>query len=110
MAKNKTGQFRYALQTTLLYEALASPLGLLLSCSEPIKAAEQLRFARRLAADPSLDCLMIRQSPWPDQGQLVVVKIARPGPGPGSVPSPSPSGSPGPGPMLSARTSNRTER
>lgn len=47
----------------ILYDALSSPIGLLLRCSEPHKGRQRLYEARRAAADPALARLQFRLSP-----------------------------------------------
>lgn len=44
----------------LLYQALASPLGLLLQSSDPEKCRQRLYAARRAASDQALDLLQFR--------------------------------------------------
>lgn len=62
--------------TEFLYQALAEPIGLVLRTSDPVRARQQLYQARQAAQDPSLDCIQIRMSPFPD-GDLVLCKGAR---------------------------------
>jgi hypothetical protein len=71
MAKPKRDEF-----TTLLYAALAEPIGLLLATNDRERARQRLYTARRNAADPALDCLQIRMSPFED-GDLVIVHSSR---------------------------------
>lgn len=55
---------------SILYQAFAEPIGLLLTCSDAGKARQALYAARRASADEALDCLQIRM--WPDGGLVIV--------------------------------------
>lgn len=57
----------------ILYQALGEPIGLLLSTSDSNRARQKLYQARAAAADPALDVIQIRISPFPE-GDLVLVK------------------------------------
>lgn len=57
----------------LLYQALGSPMGLVLRSNDPERARQTLYSARREAQDPELDVLQIRMKATPD-GDLVLVK------------------------------------
>lgn len=58
----------------LLYQALAEPMGLLCQANPDLETARQrLYAARRAAADPDLDVLQFRASPFAE-GNLVIVK------------------------------------
>lgn len=58
----------------LLYQALAEPMGLVCQGEPDFDTARQrLYAARRAAADPDLDVLQFRASPFAE-GNLVIVK------------------------------------
>ena len=50
-------------QTPFLYQALASPIGIVVWTSDFKLGREKLYAARRQAQDPSLACLQFRASP-----------------------------------------------
>jgi len=58
----------------LLYEALAEPIGLLLTSNDPPRALQRLQAARREARDPELAQLIIRVSPIAE-GEIVITKV-----------------------------------
>lgn len=59
----------------LLYEALAEPIGLLCNASPDLERARAKLYAtRRALADPALEALQFRASPWPSEGNLVICK------------------------------------
>ena len=58
----------------LLYQVLQTPIGLLISTNDPVRAKSKLYALRAKLADPELKRVQIRASPWPDQGQLVLIK------------------------------------
>lgn len=61
--------------SALLYEALAAPVGLLCSASPDFdRARAKLYATRRALADPALEALQFRASPWPEEGNLVICK------------------------------------
>ena len=61
---------------TILYQALAEPIGLLLATSDWARARQKLYLARTKLGDPSLAHLQIRH--WPgEEGDLVIVKGER---------------------------------
>lgn len=63
--------------TSLLYEALAEPIGLLVATADPDRLRQRLYQLRTLADDPELERLQIAASPIPG-GELVIVKTKRP--------------------------------
>ena len=58
----------------LLYQALGSPIGLLLRTSDFARARQRLYQARVAAADQDLACLQFRASPGIEGGDLIIVK------------------------------------
>lgn len=60
--------------TELLYEALASPAGLLLKTNDPGRARAALYTARRKAEDRTLAGLQFRFCPPQYDGDLMIVK------------------------------------
>lgn len=58
---------------TILYMALAEPIGLVIATSSVERARQKLYTARRASLDPELDDLQIRISPFTD-GDLVIVR------------------------------------
>lgn len=62
---------------SILYTALAEPLGLVLRTSDTTRARAALYKARTEAGDPELQALQLRVSPFPD-GDLIIVKTTRP--------------------------------
>lgn len=60
----------------LLYQALHSPLGLVLSVSSFAVVQQRLYTARRSAGDPDLDRLQFRHSPYSPETELWLVKGA----------------------------------
>lgn len=60
---------------TVLWQALAEPVGLLLTANDPQKARQRLYAARQAAQDPDLDRLQIRMVDF-DGGQIAIVKGA----------------------------------
>lgn len=60
--------------TQALYLALAEPVGLLLATSDTARARQRLYQARARLADPGLEVLQFRASPYPD-GDLVITKV-----------------------------------
>lgn len=58
---------------TLLYEALAQPIGLLIETSDRQVFTQRLYKARRDAGDPALNQLQFRASPL-GEGTLIIVK------------------------------------
>lgn len=61
---------------TLLYQALAEPIGLLIATPEPEKLRKRLWMMKQLAEDPELDRVQIANSPV-EGGQIVIVKVTR---------------------------------
>ena len=59
--------------TSILYAAKMEPIGLLLRTSDVRLARQKLYAARRAAEDPQLDDLQFRASPWPEEGDLIIV-------------------------------------
>ena len=57
----------------LLYQALASPIGLLLATGDFVRARQKLYQARAAAQDPDLAVLQFRSSPVAG-GDLIIVK------------------------------------
>lgn len=68
MTKSTPDQF-----ASLLYSALAEPIGLLVQCSDLERAKQRLYQARTKLADPALAGLQFRTSPFPG-GNLVICK------------------------------------
>lgn len=64
MPKNAEVSRQMTLLQTILYEAKASPCGLLLRVSDAHRARQKLYRARVLAADPSLANLQFRLAPF----------------------------------------------
>ena len=60
----------------ILYEALASPLGLVVETNNPQNLRAKLYAARR--ADADLECLSIHLSPANPGGELWIVKKEQP--------------------------------
>lgn len=58
----------------ILYQALGSQIGLVLTTSDPERARQALYAARREAADPDLGILQIRLVGVPDGGDLIIIK------------------------------------
>lgn len=58
---------------TLLYEALTSPLGIVISTPEPERTRMQLYAERKARADPALDCISICLPPF-STSELWLVK------------------------------------
>lgn len=58
---------------TLLYNALAEPIGLLVKSSDPNGLVAKLRAARDKAEDPALSALQFRRSPFAE-GDLLILK------------------------------------
>jgi hypothetical protein len=56
-----------------LYEALAAPVGIILSASDPVKCRQKLYAARAKVQDPALSCLQIRLVEM-DGGNIVITK------------------------------------
>lgn len=59
---------------TLLYQALAQPIGLLLRTSDMPRARQKLYAARRDSGDSALNCLQFRASPGLSGGDLIIIK------------------------------------
>lgn len=59
---------------TLLYQAMASPLGLVLSVSDFTQASQALYKARRDTQDPDLAVLQFRRSPFSPDTEIWLVK------------------------------------
>lgn len=55
----------------ILHQALASPFGVALETTDPLKAKAHLYKARAEARQPALQCLQIRQGP---EGEIWLVK------------------------------------
>ena len=62
-----------ALQS-LLYSALAEPIGLLLRTGDFTRARQKLYAARAATRDPALQILQFRASPFPQEGDLIIIK------------------------------------
>jgi hypothetical protein len=60
-----------------LYQALASPIGIVLEVSDVGIAQQRLYKARRDSGDPELDRLQLRRSPFLPESELWVVKGPR---------------------------------
>lgn len=61
--------------SSLLYEALAEPIGLLCQASPDFERGRaKLYQTRAKLGDPALDVLQFRASPFPDEGNLIIVK------------------------------------
>jgi hypothetical protein len=58
----------------VLYQALGSPLGLVIRVSNFALAQQRLYKARRDASDPDLACLQLRRSPLVPDSELWIVK------------------------------------
>lgn len=71
---------------TLLYQALAAELGIVLRVNDFERANQALYAARRKCGDPSLDVLQFRRSPVAPETELWVVRGAEPG----AKPKPAP--------------------
>jgi len=59
----------------LLYQAVATPLGMVLEVEDFVKATQALYRAKREAADPSLDLLQFRRSPYRPEAEVWIVKL-----------------------------------
>ncbi len=57
----------------ILYRALSQPIGLLLMARPPDLAVARLASVRKEIADPALDVLQFRRSPFED-GDLIIIK------------------------------------
>lgn len=55
---------RFAYETSLLYQALGTPLGLVVRVSDFDLARNKLYSARKEAADPDLEIIQLRRSPY----------------------------------------------
>lgn len=60
----------------LLYEALGSPLGVVVQCDNAEKVRQKLYALRKEQNDPDLECLSFVQSPSNPQ-QLWIVKVVK---------------------------------
>ena len=60
--------------TEILYLALVEPIGLLVQASDVERARQRFYKARSDALDGALATLQLRVSPWPEEGNLVIVK------------------------------------
>lgn len=58
----------------LLYQALASPIGIVVRTSNFSLCQQRFYRARREAGDPALDCLQLRRSPFAPEGEIWIVK------------------------------------
>lgn len=54
----------------LWYRALQEPIGIIVPCSDPDKMKARLYVARKQAADPELQKLMIHTSPRKDRAEV----------------------------------------
>lgn len=57
-----------------LYQAMATPYGVVLEVSDFKLAQQRLYKARRESGDPELGCLQIRRSPYQPDNELWLVK------------------------------------
>lgn len=63
------------LLSALLYEALGEPIGLLcLATPDFERGRAKLYQTRAKLADPELEILQFRASPFPEEGNLIIVK------------------------------------
>jgi len=58
----------------ILYQAMASPYGLVVAVDDFTKDQAKFYAARRESGDPSLDVLQFRRSPFNPQSELWIVK------------------------------------
>lgn len=58
----------------LLYQAAGTTLGIVISVSDFEKARQKLYQAKVKAADPELNCLQFRRSPFEPETELWIVK------------------------------------
>lgn len=58
----------------ILYAAIASPIGVVVSVSDFQLCQARLYKARKQSGDPSLDCLQLRRSPINPETELWIVK------------------------------------
>ncbi len=63
-----------AIDLSIWYEALGSPLGIIIECNDPEKAKQRLYTLRREAADPDLESISIMTSPTNPTKDLWLVK------------------------------------
>lgn len=62
---------------SLLYQALASPIGIVLEVSDYVRASQRLYRARSEAHDPALVQLQFRHSPYDPEHELWIVKAGK---------------------------------
>ena len=60
--------------TTILYSALAEPVGLFITSTDLPRLRASLHNAKRATNDPALDVLTIRTSPKDPTGELWIVR------------------------------------
>ena len=65
------------LATSILYSALAEPIGLAIWVSNRTRAKMRLYAARKAVSDPALDDLQIRESPFLDYDLIIVHRRVR---------------------------------
>ena len=58
----------------LCYQALASPIGIVISVSDFASVQQKLYTARRKSGDPDLACLQFRRSPTAPETEIWIVK------------------------------------
>lgn len=58
----------------LLYQALASPLGIVIRVDNFQLAQAKLYAARRQSGDPELACLQLRHSPFDPEQELWIIR------------------------------------
>jgi len=61
----------------LLYSALGSQIGIVVSVSDFIRGQQKLYQAKRASGDPSLDCLQFRRSPVNPETEIWIVKATK---------------------------------
>lgn len=62
----------------LCYQALASPIGIVVSVSDFGSAQQRLYSARKRSGDPDLACLQFRRSPTNPESEIWIVKGTAP--------------------------------
>lgn len=66
----------YAALAPILYQAMASDLGLVLTVDDFVHASQALYSARRACDDPDLSVLQIRRSPHNPESEIWLVKAS----------------------------------
>jgi hypothetical protein len=63
--------------TELMYQALGSAIGIVVSTTDFERAVQKFYSARKKCADPDLDVLQFRRSPYTPETEIWIVKAGK---------------------------------